>query len=76
MFDLFQNREICRNILSFTENDYLFMGTINHNFNKSYRGQHLLTKTSYIAGIDGYTRTDESIESGFKKIENVYRYMP
>ena len=74
MYDLFENIEICRTIVSFSDNEYLFLGTVNKNIHGSYVDEHDATTTSYSAGIEGGARTQESIESGFRFMVNVYKH--
>ena len=76
MFDIFNNSDVCRLILSYSEKNYLFAGTINRIFHGSYIDEHGSSNitTSYSEGLDGFSRTEESTESGFRKMLNVYKY--
>ena len=75
MFDIFNNSDVCILILSFTENDYLFAGSINKVFHDSYMKERALsTTTSYSEGMRGFSRTEESTESGFRSMLNVYKH--
>ncbi len=76
MFDIFNNSDVCRLIVSYLKRDYLFAGTINKAFCGSYVEEHgsSCVTTSYSEGMDGFSRTEESIESGFRKMLNVYKH--
>lgn len=75
MFDIFNNSDVCRLILSYSEKNYLFAGTINSVFYGAYIDEKgSCVTTSYSEGLDGFSRTEESIESGFRKMLNVYKH--
>ena len=75
MLDVFHNYDICRSVLSFTSNDYLFLATVNKTMRKSYADEFGFTSTSYRSGImESSSRTSESIDNGFKNMVNVYKH--
>lgn len=75
MVDIFNNSDVCRLILSYSKNDFLFTGTINKTSHDSYVKEHdSLTTTTFSEGMYGFSRTEESTESGFRKMLNVYKH--
>ena len=76
MFDIFNNSDVCGLVVSYSKKDFLFTGTINKAFHGSYVKEHgsSCITTSYSEGMDGLSRTEESIESGFRKMLNVYKH--
>jgi len=74
MVVLFENQDICRGIISYSENNYLFLGVVNKSIQIAYFNEHGNHNTSFESGMDGISRTEESIESGFRKMLNVYKY--
>lgn len=71
MFDLFENPDICANIVSYSSHDYLFIATINKTFCDSHPPEK---KTSFNNGLYSPSRVDESTDSGFEQMLNVYKH--